>query len=224
MDVLLVEDDDSIAEPLVDGLARYGIRARRVVTGAQALAAPPADMVLLDLGLPDIDGIEVCRTLRRRTDTPVIMLTARGGEADRVLGLELGADDYLAKPFSLRELVARMHAVGRRTQPAGAVGKASKDGTQRVGDLVIDRRTRQVRLHGTPLPLAPKEYDVLVALAEDPGAVVTRRTLLETVWSPNFFGRGKTLDFHIACLRRKLGDPAWIETVRGVGFRLTAAS
>ncbi|MEV6812655.1 response regulator [Micromonospora sp. NPDC051296] len=123
MDVLLVEDDDSIAEPLVEGLARYGIRARRVATGAAALAAPRADMVLLDLGLPDIDGIEVCRTLRHDADLPVIMLTARGGEADRVLGLELGADDYLTKPFSLRELVARMHAVGRRTRaPAPAPG------------------------------------------------------------------------------------------------------
>ncbi|WP_433528100.1 response regulator transcription factor [Micromonospora sp. CA-263727] len=224
MDVLLVEDDDSIAEPLVDGLARYGICARRVATGAAALAAARAEMVLLDLGLPDIDGIEVCRTLRHHADVPVIMLTARGGEADRVLGLELGADDYLVKPFSLRELVARMHAVGRRTTPGAGGGHGSPEGAQRVGDLVIDRRTRRVRLRGTPVPLAPKEYDVLVALAADPGAVVTRRTLLETVWSPNFFGRGKTLDFHVACLRRKLGDPACIETLRGVGFRLAVTS
>ncbi|TCC00425.1 response regulator transcription factor [Micromonospora zingiberis] len=221
MDVLLVEDDDSIAEPLVEGLARYGISARRVVTGAAALTAAPTDMVLLDLGLPDIDGIEVCRALRRSTDVPVIMLTARGGEADRVLGLELGADDYLAKPFSLRELVARMHAVRRRTHPAD--GTAAPERTQQVGELVIDHRTRQVRLHGLPVALAPKEYDLLVALATDPGAVLTRRALLETVWSPNFFGRGKTLDFHVASLRRKLGDPAWVTTVRGVGFRLGVA-
>lgn len=220
MDVLLVEDDDTIAVPLVEGLARYGIHARRVATGAEALTAPRAEMVLLDLGLPDLDGIEVCRTLRRDTDVPVIMLTARGGEADRVLGLELGADDYLAKPFSLRELVARMHAVGRRT--ATRAGGPSAERVQRVGDLSIDHRTRRVQLRDAPVTLAPKEYDVLVALAADPGAVVTRRTLLETVWSPNFFGRGKTLDFHVAGLRRKLGDPARIETVRGVGFRLAA--
>jgi DNA-binding response OmpR family regulator len=219
MRVLLVEDDDSIAEPLVDGLARYGMAVQRVATGAEALAAPRAEMVLLDLGLPDIDGIEVCRQLRRTGDIPLIMLTARGDEADRVLGLELGADDYMAKPFSVRELVARMHAVGRRSRP-GATPPARDDHVQTIGPLVIDRRTREVRLRGELLGLAPKEYDLLVKLAADPGAVVARRDILETVWEPNFFGRGKTLDFHVASLRRKLGDPAWIETRRGVGFRL----
>ncbi|GAA0805094.1 response regulator transcription factor [Spirilliplanes yamanashiensis] len=220
MRVLLVEDDDSIAEPLADGLARYGMAVRRVATGAAALAArpgePPAEMVLLDLGLPDIDGLEVCRRLRRDGDVPLIMLTARGDEADRVLGLELGADDYLAKPFSVRELVARMHAVGRRTRPAATAG----DGSLRLGPLAVDRRTHEVRLRGEPVALAPKEYYLLLALAADPGAVVPRRQLLESVWAPNFFGPGKTLDFHVASLRRKLGDPAWIETRRGVGFRL----
>jgi DNA-binding response OmpR family regulator len=224
MNVLLVEDDDSIAEPLIDGLARYGIAVQRVATGAAALAAPRADMVLLDLGLPDIDGIEVCRQLRRTDDIPLIMLTARGDEADRVLGLELGADDYMAKPFSVRELVARMHAVGRRTHPATepppTAAPAPDEHVQVVGPLAIDRRTREVRLRGEMIALAPKEYDLLVMLAADPGAMVTRRGILETVWEPNFFGRGKTLDFHVSCLRRKLGDPAWIETRRGVGFRL----
>lgn len=219
MQVLLVEDDDSIAEPLVDGLSRYGMTTRRVSTGAAALAAPRPDMVLLDLGLPDIDGIDVCRALRRAGDVPVIMLTARGGEADRVLGLELGADDYLAKPFSLRELVARMHAVGRRIRPAAPPPPAHPD-VQAVGELVVDRRTREVRVAGVAVPLTPKEFDLLVLLAADPGAVVERRTILERVWTPNFFGRGKTLDFHVASVRRKLGDPAWIETRRGVGFRL----
>ena len=221
MRVLLVEDDDSIAEPLADGLARYGMAVRRVATGAAALAVPPgeppAEMVLLDLGLPDIDGLEVCRRLRRAGDVPLIMLTARGDEADRVLGLELGADDYLAKPFSVRELVARMHAVDRRTRPAAPAGDGP---VRRLGPLAVDRRTREVRLRGEPVALAPKEYDLLLALAADPGAVVARRDLLETVWAPNFFGPGKTLDFHVASLRRKLGDPAWIETRRGVGFRL----
>jgi DNA-binding response OmpR family regulator len=226
MKVLLVEDDDSIAEPLVDGLARYGIAVHRVATGAEALAAPRPEMVLLDLGLPDIDGIEVCRELRRTSTIPLIMLTARGDEADRVLGLELGADDYMSKPFSVRELVARMHAVGRRSQPAAATtAPAGNDAiearqVQTLGALMIDRRTREVRLHGEVVSLAPKEYDLLVLLAADPGAMVARRDILETVWEPNFFGRGKTLDFHVASLRRKLGDPAWIETRRGVGFRL----
>ncbi|WP_431924558.1 response regulator transcription factor [Micromonospora wenchangensis] len=216
MRVLLVEDDNSIAEPLADGLARYGMAVRRVGTGAEALAAVGAEMILLDLGLPDMDGLDVCRELRRTSTVPLIMLTARGDEADRVLGLGLGADDYMAKPFSVRELVARMHAVGRRAAPASPVD----DRVLSVGPLRIDRRARQVHLRGAPVPLAPKEYDLLALLAGDPGAVVDRRRILETVWEPNFFGRGKTLDFHVASLRRKLGDPAWIETRRGVGFRL----
>ncbi|GAA2480713.1 response regulator transcription factor [Winogradskya humida] len=219
MRVLLVEDDESIAEPLVDGLARYGIVADHVATGAAALAAAPTDMVLLDLGLPDIDGIEVCRQLRRGRDTPLIMLTARGDEADRVLGLELGADDYLPKPFSVRELVARMRAVDRRTRPAPS---AAQDPVRACGPLSIDTRTHEVRLHRLPVSLSPKEYDLLLLLAEDPGAVVGRRHILETVWGATFTGPGKTLDFHVASLRRKLGDPAWIENRRGVGFRLVA--
>ncbi|GGK29012.1 DNA-binding response regulator [Pilimelia terevasa] len=220
MQVLLVEDDDSIAEPLVDGLARYGMAVHRVGTGRAALAAPRPEMVLLDLGLPDLDGIEVCRTIRQTDTVPVIMLTARGDEADRVLGLELGADDYLAKPFSVRELVARMHAVRRRARPSAAGPAPAHPRT--VGALSIDHRTREARVHGELVALAPKEYELLLVLAADPGAVVDRRHILETVWEPNFFGRGKTLDFHVAALRRKLGDPAWIETRRGVGFRLVA--
>jgi DNA-binding response OmpR family regulator len=215
--VLLVEDDESIAEPLVEGLARYGIHAEHVATGAAALAAAPADMVLLDLGLPDIDGIDICRQLRRTGNIPLIMLTARGDEADRILGLELGADDYLPKPFSVRELVARMRAVNRRTRPSAGATAAQ---VRRIGPLTIDHRTREARLHGHLLSLAPKEYDLLVLLAADPGAVVDRRHILEAVWETNFFGRGKTLDFHVAGLRRKLGDPRWIENRRSVGFRL----
>jgi DNA-binding response OmpR family regulator len=215
MRVLLVEHDESIAEPLVEGLARYGIIADHVATAAAALAAAPHEMVLLDLGLPDMDGIEVCRQLRRSGDIPMIMLTARGDEADRVLGLELGADDYLVKPFSVRELVARMRAVGRRVRSTPA-----ENPVRTYGPLAIDTRSRQIRLHGVPIPLAPKEYDLLVLLAADPGAVLDRRHILETVWEPNFFGPGKTLDFHVASLRRKLGDAGWIENRRGVGFRL----
>jgi DNA-binding response OmpR family regulator len=214
VDVLLVEDDESIAEPLMDGLARYGIDTRHVATGAAALTAPTGDFVLLDLGLPDIDGIDVCRRLRAAGDVPIIMLTARGDEADRVLGLEIGADDYVAKPFSTRELVARMRAVGRRA------GTATRPDTG-LGPLAIDPRVREATMRGMPLRLTAKEYQLLALLAEDPGAVVERRRILQTVWEPNFFGSGKTLDFHVAALRRKLGDPRWIENRRGVGFRLT---
>jgi DNA-binding response OmpR family regulator len=214
VDVLLVEDDESIAEPLMDGLARYGIVARHVATGAAALAAPVGDFVLLDLGLPDIDGIDVCRRLRQAGDVPIIMLTARGDEADRVLGLEIGADDYVAKPFSTRELVARMRAIGRRIALGGRAGSA-------LGPLAIDPRVREATMRGVPLRLTAKEYQLLALLAADPGAVVDRRRILETVWDSNFFGSGKTLDFHVAALRRKLGDPRWIENRRGVGFRLT---
>lgn len=222
MRVLLVEDDESIAEPLADGLARYGITTHRVVTGAAALAAPTGDFVLLDLGLPDIDGIDVCRRLRQVSDVPIIMLTARGDETDRVLGLEIGADDYMPKPFSTRELVARMRAVGRRTRTVDhrPEAPAPAPAPSRLGMLSIDERTRQASLHGEPLALTPKEYQLLSLLAADPGAVVDRRRILETVWEPNFFGRGKTLDFHVATLRRKLGGPHWIENRRGVGFRL----
>ncbi|MFC4071655.1 response regulator transcription factor [Actinoplanes subglobosus] len=225
MRVLLVEDDDSIAVPLVEGLARYGIVARHVTTGAEALAAPPVDLVLLDLGLPDIDGVDVCWELNRVRNVPVIMLTSRRGEADLVRGLEGGADDYLAKPFSLRELVARIRAVDRRSR-ATAIARTTDDAAtepdvRTVGSLVVDRASREVSVGGKAVALAPKEYDLLDMLADRPGVVVLRQKLLEKVWA-TAEGRGKTLDFHIAALRRKLGDPAWIETRRGVGFRLVA--
>jgi DNA-binding response OmpR family regulator len=256
MRVLLIEDDDTIAEPLAEGLARYGLAVARVATGAEALGAPYGDIVLLDLGLPDIDGIDVCRRIRQVSDVPIIMLTARGGEADRIVGLEIGADDYLAKPFSIRELIARVRAVTRRTAVAahGFTGppeparpavvtalpepSAKAPGTgpaagartgrpsgaaeaARPGGLVVDRRTRQVRLGAEQVALTPKEFDLLALLAEDPGAVYTRRQIIDQVWDPHFHGPTRTLDVHVATLRRKLGDARWIETVRGVGFRLT---
>ncbi|MDF2256733.1 response regulator transcription factor [Streptantibioticus ferralitis] len=226
MRVLLIEDDDTIAEPLTEGLGRYGFAVNRVATGTCALTAAPTDMVLLDLGLPDMDGIDVCRALRSRSDVPIIMITARDDETDRVVGLELGADDYLSKPFGLRELVARIRAVARRTRPAAAppsdtAAPGADRAPQHVGDVVIDRRTRQVRIGERHIPLAPKEFDLLAMLAEDPGAVYSRQHILDKVWDPHFFGPTRTLDVHIAALRRKLDRPAWIETVRGVGFRLT---
>jgi DNA-binding response OmpR family regulator len=218
MRVLLVEDDDSITEPLTSGLGRHGFQVSAVRTGAEALAAPSHDVVLLDLGLPDMDGIDVCRRLRATSAVPIIVLTARSEEIDRVLALELGADDYVVKPFGFRELVARIRAVTRRAQPqAGAV-----EGPQRLGRLELDRRQRRVLLEGAEVTLTAKEFDLLALLAEDPGAVFARDQILEQVWDPHWFGPTKTLDVHVASLRKKLGDPGWIETVRGVGFRLVA--
>jgi DNA-binding response OmpR family regulator len=411
--VLLIEDDETIAEPLADGLRHFGLTVHHVATGGDGLRGPYGDVVLLDLGLPDMDGIDVCRGIRRTSDVPLIILSARGEEADRVLGLELGADDYLAKPFSIRELVARIRAVSRRHQRPGGgttpdgvagvvmaeagVGKGTGFGTEndftapsafetvngpgsddarRAGDdepgrggagytargagpgdrgagrhragpgvgargaqydwsaadetpgweagngsrayggraydasaygtpphgtpavtnppygtpahgnpvheppayepsvheppayapsvprppayeppvyeqappeprppsgpasgddgvgdgdgsappppgpLVVDRRTRQVWVGEVPVALTPKEFELLALLTEDPGAVYSRQQILNRVWDDHYQGPTKTLDVHVATLRRKLGDPAWIQTLRGVGFRL----
>jgi Response regulators consisting of a CheY-like receiver domain and a winged-helix DNA-binding domain len=214
MKILLVEDEDSIAEPLVEGLRREGFSVTRVATAAEALAAAPADCVLLDLRLPDGDGYEVCRALRARTDVPIIMVTAKGEEVDRVVGLELGADDYVVKPFGLRELIARIRAVTRRAGGRIPVGPVQ------IGALEIDARARRARMNGSELALTAKEFELLAALAADPDGVVTRSELLESIWGVTWYGQTKTIDVHIASLRRKLGDSGWIETVRGVGFRL----
>ncbi|USQ88191.1 response regulator transcription factor [Streptomyces phaeoluteigriseus] len=271
--VLLIEDDQTIAEPLVEGLGHFGLAVRHVRTGTEGLRGPYGDVVLLDLGLPDVDGIDVCRGIRRTSDVPLIILSARGEEADRVLGLELGADDYLAKPFSMRELVARVRAVTRRTQrgagdtggtaeagrawgaefdgeaftgiaapgptPASAPVPTSSPSTPvptfspfdpvppppgatdgATGPLVVDRRTRQVWVGEETVVLTPKEFELLALLTEDPGAVYSRQQILDRVWDPHYEGPTKTLDVHVATLRRKLGNPAWIQTLRGVGFRL----
>lgn len=213
MRILLVEDDQDIAEPLVVGLRREGFEVAHVRFAADALAAPPADLVLLDLGLPDAHGFEVCRQLRMRSDVPIIMLTARGDEIDRVAGLELGADDYVVKPFGLRELSARIRAVSRRSTSTPAAA-------QTIGPLHIDRRAHRVELHGEELSLTPKEFDLLALLAQDPGAMVSRRDILSEVWDPHWYGTTRTVDVHVASLRKKLGHAEWIETSRGVGFRL----
>ncbi|WP_416973384.1 response regulator transcription factor [Streptomyces sp. 4F14] len=251
--VLLIEDDHTIAEPLVEGLGHFGLTVQHVSTGAEGLRGPYGDVVLLDLGLPDIDGIDVCRGIRGVSEVPIIILSARGEEADRVLGLELGADDYLAKPFSMRELVARVRAVTRRSQRVSGGGEfVTSDAyptyaaqpvvpanvypstpdpvySQAVppsqppaatGPLVVDRRTRQVWVGEEPVVLTPKEFDLLALLTEDPGAVYSRQQILDRVWDPHYQGPTKTLDVHVATLRRKLGNPAWIQTLRGVGFRL----
>jgi two-component system response regulator RegX3 len=222
MRVLIVEDDDAIATPLAKGLEREGFEVDRVGTGQDALERVTGarfDVVLLDLGLPDRDGFDVCRDLRVQSSVPIIVVTARSEEVDRVVGLELGADDYIVKPFGFRELVARIRAVARR-RPA----QYAASGTTTIGDLVIDRRTRRVTVGCDEIALTPKEFDLIAFLAEDAGAVCTRQQVLEEVWDPHWYGPTKTLDVHIASLRKKLGDPRWIETVRGVGFRLRVPS
>lgn len=216
--LLVVEDDEGIAAPLAAGLAREGFDVRHVMTGSAALSAELPDAVLLDLRLPDMDGFDVCRALRARSATlPILILSARTSETDRVLGLELGADDYVPKPYGLREVIARVRAVLRRA----AAGSEPAE-LRQIGELTIDRRRRRVFVGSREVTLTVKEFDLLSALAEDPGAVVARQELLERVWDMNWYGPTKTLDVHMSSLRRKLGDPGLVETVRGVGFRLAA--
>jgi DNA-binding response OmpR family regulator len=215
--ILIVEDDDAIAKPLAAGLEREGFDVTRVSTGEDALEAAVPDLVLLDLRLPGMDGTEVCRRLRARSDVPIIVVTAKGEEVDRVVGLELGADDYIVKPFGFRELLARIRAVMRRTHPGG--GDRSRIV---LGPLEIDVRGRRAILDGDVLPLTTKEFDLLALLASEPGTVVSRRRILREVWDTEWFGPTKTVDVHVASLRKKLGDPGWIETVRGIGLRLVA--
>jgi DNA-binding response OmpR family regulator len=219
MNVLLVEDDDAIAEPLASGLRREGFEVTRAATGGEALAAEGADLVLLDLRLPDVDGFTVCRELRARSDVPIIVVSARGEEVDRVVGLELGADDYVVKPFGLRELVARIRAVTRRT---GEHRGADEGEELVVGTLRIDLRAHRVSVNGDDVALTAKEFALLALLAREPGAVVDRERILREVWNTTWYGSSKTIDVHVAAIRRKLGDPGWIETVRGIGLRLRA--
>jgi DNA-binding response OmpR family regulator len=211
--VLVVEDDPGIATQLVRGLRRGGYDADHVTTGRAALAWGEPDVVVLDLGLPDIDGVEVCRHLRARSGVAIIVVTARGEEPERVLALDAGADDYLVKPFGLAELMARMRAVLRRVRPSGGE-------TLRHGPLAVDLRTRKVSVDGREVALTPKEFDILECLAADPGRVMTRQEILESAWDAHWYGPTKVLDVHMAALRRKLGVPGLIETVYGRGFRL----
>ncbi|MCX5049898.1 MULTISPECIES: response regulator transcription factor [unclassified Streptomyces] len=223
MRVLLVEDDESVAESLRRGLLRYGFEVAWVTTGGAALShADPYDVVLLDLGLPDTDGLDVCKALRERGDVPIIVISARSDETDRVVGLELGADDYVSKPFGVREVIARIRAVMRRVQPRTA--SAPESAPDRYGTrLTIDRKAARVRLAGEEVSLTPKEYDLLAFLTEEPGALMSREQIMEAVWDANWFGPTKTLDVHVAALRRKLAGAITIEAVRGVGFRLEIA-
>ncbi|WP_405536332.1 response regulator transcription factor [Streptomyces sp. NBC_00075] len=220
MRVLLVEDDPAIAEPLERGLRRYGHTVHLAATGRDALRAGTAwDMVLLDLGLPDIDGLDVCRQLRAASDVSVIMISARDSEADKVVGLELGADDYLVKPFLTRELIARMRAVRRRRASAPAPAPEPYE----PGRVVLDRQAHRVFLDGAEVALPPREFALLAFLTARPDVLVTRETIMSSVWDANWFGPTKTLDTHVSALRHKFGDALTIQAVRGVGFRLSIA-
>jgi two-component system response regulator RegX3 len=225
--ILLVEDEESITTPLVEAHPRAGFDTEVSATAGESLALAERvkpDLVLLDVMLPDGSGFEVCRELRARSRVPIIMLTARGEEADRVAGLELGADDYVVKPFSARELVARVRAVLRR---AAEAGERRAEGATEIGDVRIDPGRRSVSFRGDELELSRKEFDLLRLLIENAGSVVTRERLIDEVWDTNWFGSTKTLDVHVSGLRKKLDDdaasPRYIHTVRGVGFRFSAA-
>jgi DNA-binding response OmpR family regulator len=220
--ILLVEDERSIAEPFASALAREGFDAVIAPTARAALELfhrHDPSLVLLDIGLPDGDGREVCRELRRDSAVPIIMLTARGTEMDRIVGLEIGADDYVVKPFSSGEVIARIRAVLRRTTREEPAPPAPVD----VGPLRVDVAARTATIDGQDLMLTRKEFDLLARLVRDAGRVVTREDLMADVWDENWFGSTKTLDVHIGLLRRKLGDdpadPRFVHTVRGVGFR-----
>jgi two-component system, OmpR family, response regulator RegX3 len=223
--ILLVEDERAITEPLAEALEREGFISAVAGTAAEAMAKANGsmpDLVLLDIELPDGSGLDVCRELRRQAEVPIIMLTARGAEADRVAGLELGADDYIVKPFSAREVMARIRAVLRRAAPGDGANGADQI---TIGDLTLDMARHEARLAGEPMELSRKEFELLRVLMESAGSVITREALIEEVWDMNWFGSTKTLDVHISGLRRKLDDdpkePRYIHTVRGVGFRFS---
>ncbi|NED20607.1 response regulator transcription factor [Streptomyces sp. SID9913] len=221
MQILVVEDDARIAEALTEALQRFGHDVDWVASGVEALhAAPSTEFVLLDLGLPDLDGQEVCRRVRETSAVPIIAVTARSEELDRVLMLQAGADDYMVKPYSMRELMARMEAVSRRVHSTPSSPGAGEEEGCVFGPLTVDLRTRQVALDGQRLRLTRREFDLLAALLADPGAVRHREDLINEVWDPNWHGSTRTLDVHIGSLRSKLGGREWIESVRGVGFRL----
>ena len=223
--ILLVEDERTITEPLAEALEREGFNAAVAGTAAEAMetaASRDPDLVLLDIGLPDGSGLDVCRELRKQSQVPIIMLTARGAEADRVSGLELGADDYIVKPFSAREVMARVRAVLRR---ATATPSGDDGGPLRIGDVTLDTAKHEARLGDEPIELSRKEFELLRVLMESAGSVLTREALIDEVWDMNWFGSTKTLDVHVSGLRKKLGDdprePRYIHTVRGVGFRFS---
>jgi DNA-binding response OmpR family regulator len=215
--VLLVEDDVAIAESVSASLVNAGMSVHHSATGADAIVAAKEflpEVILMDLGLPDMDGLDVSKSIREFSTTPIIIVSARGDELDRVLGLELGADDYVVKPFSQRELLARIKAVTRRGHDSH-VTDVEASSTR----VVIDERTHSAMLDGEEVVLTAKEFDLLAFLSSEPGVVFRRNDILEHVWDTNWYGTTKTLDAHIASIRKKLGSPDWIQAVRGVGFK-----
>jgi len=224
----MVEDETSITEPLSEALEREGFATEVARTAREALQIAERsqpDLVLLDVMLPDGSGYDVCRSLRERSEVPIIMLTARGEETDRIVGLEMGADDYIVKPFSAREVAARIRAVLRRASGEQR-GAAVRDGPLVAGQLTLDPGRRSATHDGQELELTRKEFELLELLLREAGSVISRERLLDEVWDVNWFGSTKTLDVHVSSLRRKLGDdsasPRYIHTVRGVGFRFAA--
>jgi two-component system response regulator RegX3 len=227
--ILMVEDETSITEPLAEALDREGFDTRVAGTVAAALSEAEQempDLVLLDVMLPDGSGYDVARTLRERSKVPIIMLTARGEETDRIVGLELGADDYIVKPFSAREVAARIRAVLRRVGDSSATASSAASEALEVGPVKLDPARREATAQGDQLDLTRKEFELLELLMREAGAVVSRERLIDEVWDTNWFGSTKTLDVHVSSLRRKLGDdsqnPRFIHTVRGVGFRFAS--
>jgi two-component system response regulator RegX3 len=221
--ILVVEDESAISEPLAESLVREGFDvdvAATVAAARDSYQRRPPDLVLLDVMLPDGDGRDLAREIRRQSNVPIIMLTARGEEIDRVLGLELGADDYVVKPFSMRELTARIRAILRRGRAA------ERRGPIEIGDLVLDPSARTLTRAGEPVELAAKEFDLLHLLMANAGDVLKREQIMDEVWDPHWFGPTKTLDVHISWLRKKIEDdpstPRYITTIRGVGFRFLA--
>ncbi|MET9469328.1 response regulator transcription factor [Streptomyces sp. NPDC006544] len=232
MRLLLVEDDDHVAAALSAILARHGFRVTHARSGEEALqallpagaagCAAPYGVILLDLGLPDQDGYEVCGKIRKRTSTPVIMVTARADVRSRIHGLNMGADDYVTKPYDTGELLARIHAVARRTGASEetVAGGTAAPGTVLLGPVGVELSTRRVSVNGDDVPLTRKEFDLLALLAQRPGVVFRREQIISEVWRTSWEGTGRTLEVHVASLRSKLRMPALIETVRGVGYRL----
>jgi DNA-binding response OmpR family regulator len=217
--VLIVEDEHSIGALIRSYLSRDGYGVVWVRSGEEALVElvrHSVRIVVLDLGLPGMDGFEVCRQVRARSSVPILIVTARDEEPDRVAGLELGADDYITKPFSPRELVARVKAILRRAEPA------TRDPILTLGDIVVDLQGREVSVGGEAVELTAKEFDLLTCLLENPGIVLSRDTLLDRAWGTTYPGGTRTVDVHVGQLRRKLGRPALIRTVRGAGYKAVA--
>jgi DNA-binding response OmpR family regulator len=225
--ILLVDDEETLRQLLAQGLRDDGYRVIEAADGAAALEAfrrDEPDLVLLDLMLPQLSGIEVCRVLRRESDVPILMLTAKGSEMDKVVGLEVGADDYVTKPFSLRELVARVHALLRRSEAAGRRGGRTAGAALAIGRVEVDLAGHRLLRDGQPLPIKPKAFELLAFLLRNPGQAFTRDQLLERVWGYAYGGETRTVDVHVHWLRQVIEDdprqPRLLETVRGVGYVL----